>query len=324
MPGNKSNASPDTTLFVHERAIVEPGAHIGKHTRVWAFAHILPGAVIGEDCNVCDHVFVENDVVIGDRVTIKCGVQIWDGVTLEDGVFIGPNATFTNDPFPRSKQYPEAFARTIVRHGASIGANATILPGIEIGQNAMVGAGAVVTRSVPPNAIVAGNPTRIMGYASAVEREPAKVVSGASAEPGKPVEIIGDARLYQMPRILDMRGDLSVGEYGKDLPFLPHRYFLVYNVPSKEVRGEHAHKTLHQFLICVRGSCSVVVDDGRDRREVVLDDPSVGLYLPPMVWATQYNYTADALLLVLASDPYDADDYIRNYDAYITLKAQQA
>lgn len=134
----------DTKPFIHPQAIIESGAQIGETSRVWAFAHILPGAVLGQACNICDGVFVENDVVIGNRVTIKCGVQVWDGVTLEDDVFVGPNVTFTNDPFPRSKQYPEHFSRTIIRKGASIGANATILPGITVGTNAMVGAGAVV------------------------------------------------------------------------------------------------------------------------------------------------------------------------------------
>src|SRR5687767_12976679 len=147
----------------HPNALVESAA-IGAGTRVWAFAHVLPGARIGRDCNICDGVFIENDVRVGDRVTIKCGVQLWDGVTIEDDVFIGPNATFTNDPFPRSKVYPSEFSRTVVGQGASIGANATLLCGIEIGARALVGAGAVVTRSVPPNAIVAGNPARIMGY----------------------------------------------------------------------------------------------------------------------------------------------------------------
>lgn len=149
--------------FIHSNAIVEPGAALGGGTRVWAFAHILPGAKIGQDCNLCDGVFIENDVVIGDRVTIKCGVQVWDGIHLDDDVFVGPNATFTNDEFPRSKQYPEKFLQTSVHRGASIGANATILPGVTIGQHAMIGAGAVVTRDVPPYAIVAGNPARIKG-----------------------------------------------------------------------------------------------------------------------------------------------------------------
>src|SRR5689334_22334619 len=125
----KSTATP---AFIHPNAIVEPGAQIGDGTRIWAFAHVLPGAKLGENCNICDGVFIENDVVVGDRVTVKCGVQLWDGVRLEDDVFVGPNATFCNDLFPRSQQYPEKFSPTIIRKGASIGANATILPGITI------------------------------------------------------------------------------------------------------------------------------------------------------------------------------------------------
>jgi acetyltransferase-like isoleucine patch superfamily enzyme len=147
--------------YVHEKALCE-STQVGAKTRIWAFAHVLPNAVIGSECNICDGVFVENKVKIGDRVTIKCGVQIWDGVILEDDVFVGPNATFTNDPFPRSKIYPEAFSQTIVKKGASIGGNATILPGITIGENAMVGAGAVVTKDVPANAVVFGNPAKII------------------------------------------------------------------------------------------------------------------------------------------------------------------
>ncbi|MEP7205980.1 MAG: acyltransferase, partial [Casimicrobiaceae bacterium] len=152
--------------FLHPQALCE-SPDVGDGTRVWAFAHVLPGARIGRDCNICDHVFIENDVAVGDRVTVKCGVQLWDGITLEDDVFVGPNATFTNDPFPRSRQRPPAFLRTTVAHHASIGANATILPGITIGPHAMVGAGAVVMRSVPPHAIVVGNPARIVGYVDA-------------------------------------------------------------------------------------------------------------------------------------------------------------
>jgi acetyltransferase-like isoleucine patch superfamily enzyme len=151
-------------FFKHDNALVESVA-VGDGTRIWAFTHVLPGATIGRDCNICDHVFIENDVVIGDRVTIKCGVQIWDGLRIDDDVFIGPNATFTNDLFPRSKVYPEQFAQTFVARGASVGANATILAGIRIGEGAMVGAGAVVTREVPDFAIVVGNPARVIGFA---------------------------------------------------------------------------------------------------------------------------------------------------------------
>lgn len=149
--------------FQHEYALVA-SRNIGENTKIWAFSNILPGAVIGKSCNICDHVFIENDVTMGDRVTVKCGVQLWDGLQIEDDVFIGPNATFTNDIFPRSKQYPKAFKKTILRQGCSIGANATILCGIEIGKNAMVGAGSVVTKNVPPNAVVLGNPAIIQRY----------------------------------------------------------------------------------------------------------------------------------------------------------------
>lgn len=155
--------SPSSTApFIHERALVEPGARIGPRTRVWAFAHVLGGARIGADCNVCDGVFVENDVIIGDRVTLKCGVQVWDGVRLDDDVFVGPNATFTNDLFPRSRQRPDKFTETHVRKGASLGANCTILAGVVIGERAMVGAGAVVTKDVPPDTVVVGNPARLL------------------------------------------------------------------------------------------------------------------------------------------------------------------
>ena len=125
--------------------------NIGEGTNIWQFCVVLPRAKIGKNCNICANCFIENDVVIGDNVTIKCGVQIWDGIVVEDNVFIGPNVTFCNDKHPRSKQYPERFLKTIIRKGASIGANATILPGITIGENAMVGAGSIVIKDVPPN-----------------------------------------------------------------------------------------------------------------------------------------------------------------------------
>lgn len=136
--------------------------NIGQGTKIWAFSHVLPGAIIGRDCNICENVFIENEVIIGDRVTIKNGVQIWDGIIVEDDVFIGPNTTFSNDRYPRSKNLNYVMERTIIKKGASIGANATVLPGISIGEGAMVGAGAVVTRNVPAFSVVIGNPATVV------------------------------------------------------------------------------------------------------------------------------------------------------------------
>lgn len=305
-------------VFIHEAALCE-SSQIGAGTRVWAFAHILPGARIGRDCNVCDHVFIENQVVVGDRVTIKCGVQLWDGLEVGDDVFIGPNATFCNDRMPRSKCYPEAYLATRIQAGASIGANATVLPGLTIGRNAMVGAGAVVTRSVPPNAIVVGNPARIVGYVDTVDQASAT----APLSPQVPAAQ-GGVQLFRMPLIKDMRGDLTVGEFGRSLPFTPLRYFMIMNVPSQEVRGEHAHKACEQFLVCVRGRCQVMTDDGHLRQEFTLDDPTLGLYLPPMTWGVQYRYSPDTMLLVFASHYYDADDYIRDYQRFLDEVASRA
>ncbi|MFY7867785.1 MAG: WxcM-like domain-containing protein [Roseateles sp.] len=314
--------SSTTPPMIHAKALVESPS-IGAGSRVWAFVHILPGARIGCDANICDHVFIENDVEVGDRVTIKCGVQLWDGVRVEDDVFIGPNVTFCNDAFPRSKQRPEQFVQTRVRKGASLGANATLRPGITIGAHAMVQDGAVVTRDVPPYAIVAGNPAHVVGYVDAIHPASEAAQPGGAASSGlpEPLQVPG-ASLIQLPQAMDMRGSLCVGEIGKQLPFTPQRFFMVYEVPSREVRGEHAHKLCHQFLVCVKGSVSVVLDDGEHRDELLLDKQHLGLHIPPMVWGIQYRFSADAVLLVLASDLYDPHDYIRSYDDYLAARGR--
>lgn len=138
--------------------------NIGEGTNIWQFCVVFPNAVIGKNCNICANVLIENDVIIGDNVTVKSGVQLWDGVRLENNVFIGPNVTFTNDLIPRSKVYPEHFAKTTVKKGASIGANTTIIAGNTIGEYAFVGAGSVVTKDVPANTVWYGNPAVQKGY----------------------------------------------------------------------------------------------------------------------------------------------------------------
>lgn len=298
-------------VSIHKLADVQ-AEQIGEGTRIWQFCVVLPDAQIGKDCNICSNVFIENNVAIGDRVTIKCGVQLWDGLRLEDDVFIGPNVTFTNDPFPRSRQRPDVFAETIIRAGASIGANATILPGLTIGRDAMVAAGAVVTRDVPAHAIVKGNPARISGYthyeATASSEE---IVGSPSASALSGVELI------QLKKVTDLRGDLLAVDLAKDIPFKTARMFTVMNVPSHHIRGEHAHKECHQLLVCLQGSVTVAADNGRQRAEWVLDRSDVGLHILPYTWAAQYRYSPDAVLAVFASHPYDAADYIRDYELYL-------
>lgn len=303
------------TYFAHPQSLCET-EKVGSGTRIWAFAHVLPGAVIGSDCNICDHVFIENEVTVGDRVTIKCGVQLWDGLSVGNDVFIGPNATFTNDKRPRSKQYPDSYAKTRLDDGVSIGAGAIILPGVRIGRDAMVGAGAVVTRDVPAHAIVVGNPARITGYARPEDTEkqtPVEVVEG---------DLISGSKVMPVRVASDLRGSLAAIEFDEGFPFSPTRFFAVFGVPSSDVRGAHAHRVCEQFLVCLQGAVTCLVDNGKERRQIRLDRPDIGLYMPPMLWGTQFQYSSDAVLGVFASHPYDDGDYIREYEDYLALCAR--
>jgi UDP-2-acetamido-3-amino-2,3-dideoxy-glucuronate N-acetyltransferase len=303
-------------VLVDPNAIIEQGVQIGNGTSVSAFSHIFDGVVIGNDCKLHDGVYIEKDVIISNRVIIHQGVHLCVGCVLEEDVSIGPNAIFSNNLQSQKMQYSERLKKTLVRKGASIGSNATIFSGLTIGINAVIEAGAVVTRDVPSNAIVKGNPAIITGYMSMTTTiiSPATVVS-------KQIDLLSvkQVQLITLPRIDDLRGSLTFGEFQQHLPFNPKRYFVIFEVPSIEIRGEHAHKFQHQFLVCIKGSCAIVVDDGRNRDEICLFEPNVGLYIPPMIWAIQYKFTSDAILLVLASDCYDAEDYIRNYDEFLEI-----
>lgn len=297
------------SFFAHERALVEKPERIGAGTRVWAFAHVLPGASVGADCNLCDGVFIENDVVIGDRVTVKCGVQVWDGVRLEDDVFVGPNATFTNDAFPRSRQQPERFPETVIEKGASIGANATILPGRRVGRGALIGAGAVVTKDVPPFAVVTGNPGRVTGLAGEGAPLPALSAMNAKALPGNCTVIAANAKR-------DPRGLLTATE---NFPFVPKRFFTLSDMPEGACRGAHAHRECHQLITASSGTVQVGLDDGRSRAVVTLAGPTHAVHVPPKVWVTVFQPTEGASVLVLASHGYDEADYLRRYPQFLEV-----
>lgn len=279
-------------------------------------AHIEDGAMLGEGCSVGHGVLVESGVAVGNRVVICAGARLLAGARVDDDVYIGHNAVLANRRLPAAVARQYEIEGPTLRAGSSIGANATVLPGVTIGRGAIVGAGAVVSRHVPPHAIVAGNPARLQGYVgSAVTRTRAEAAAiDADVLPSLSVKGVA---LHRQNLVKDVRGNLTAGEAGNGLPFTPRRYFIIADVPNARVRGEHAHRTLEQFLVCVRGRCSVIVDDGVQREEVLLDRPDVGLHVPPMVWAVQYKYSLDAMLLVLASAEYDPGDYIRDYDEFL-------
>jgi carbonic anhydrase/acetyltransferase-like protein (isoleucine patch superfamily) len=279
---------------IDERALCV-SEQIGMETTVGAYSILEPDAFVGERSIIASH------------VVVAAGARIGDGVVLESGALIGRGAT--------------------VEDHATVGAGATLAPGVEVGPGAVVADGAVVTRSVPRAVVVAGNPARITGYAGLGTGLPMEPVRQEIAVAGDEPMITGTAvrgvQVHRLPVARDLRGSLVAGELEGRLPFIARRFFLVFDVPGAEVRGEHAHYACHQFLLCVSGQVHVIADDGEQRQEFVLDDNRTGIYLPPMTWGTQYRYSSDCSLVVLASHPYDAADYIRDYDRFLAeTKAQ--
>jgi hypothetical protein len=236
---------------------------------------------------------------------ISADAQIADGVTF------GPRVVLAGEGI-------------IVRESARIDAAAVIGGGVTIGQGAWVRAGAVVLQSVPANAIVEGNPAQVVGYndgsTSRQRPDPRLIDVQAFSHLTRPSKVdlnVGNSSLFLMRRITDARGALTVGEVPTEVPFSPARYFIVYDVPSTALRGEHAHKQCQEFLICLNGTCRVLLDDGKNRCEVTLDRPDIGIFMPEMIWITHYRYSSDAVLLVFASRTYEELDYLRTYDEFL-------
>lgn len=239
------------------------------------------------DCIVPDSTVIEEDVALGQRVVLA-----------GDGI--------------------------ILRSGARLDAACVVAEHVTIGQGAWVRAGAVVLQSVPPYAVVEGNPAQVVGYVTrtgnGARPAPRLIDVTTYRDLPRPARVplgVGQSALFLMRRITDARGALSVGEVPTEVPFSPARYFVVFDVPTTELRGEHAHRKCQQFLICLHGSCRVLLDDGEQRCEVTLDRPDMGVFMPEMIWGTQYRYSTDAVLLVFASRPYEAEDYLRTYDEFI-------
>lgn len=246
------------------------------------------------------------------RRPIDCIIP--ESAQIAEGVTLGPRVVLAGDGI-------------VLRQNVRVEAAAVIGADVTIGQGAWVRAGAVVLRSVPPNAIVEGNPAQVVGYVDGkgLRRTPdlRQIDIHALDHLPRPSRVdldVGQSALFLMRRITDARGSLTVGEVSTEVPFSPARYFVVFGVPSMELRGEHAHKQCQQFLICLHGSCRVLLDDGQIRCEVTLDRPDIGIFMPEMIWGTQYRYSLDAVLLVFASRTYEAEDYLRTYDDFLAEK----
>jgi len=292
--------------------ISDVSAISGEDTVVSPYVLASHNVSVGKGCYIGPHCVIEEDVQISDNVKVGAGVYFCPGVQVEGAATIGANVCFTKQSFDENK----GGRSTVIGVGAVIGDGAIVYNGISIGQFSKISPGALLTRSVPPYSIVEGNPARIVGYVNASSTAPLGLEAKLGRE-GIYRSAVNGVCLYSFPLINDIRGNLTVGEFERSIPFPVKRYFIVFNVPSVETRGEHAHYRCHQFLVCVKGSISVMVDDGTGREEFLLNRPEQGLYLPPMTWGVQYKYSSDAVLLVFASDYYDEDDYIRNYDDFL-------
>lgn len=251
---------------------------------------------------------------------VKHPTAIVEDATIGEGSVIGPYAVIRGATLGANCSIGSHVSIEGAIHVADrveIGISAVILPDVTIGERAVVEAGSIVTKNVPATAVVTGNPARIVRYVETITH-PA-VIRPADPGAGVAATSVRGVTLHHLPLIEDLRGNLSFGEVERHVPFPVKRYFLTFDVVSEEVRGEHAHRSLRQFLLCVHGRCHILADDGRRREEFVLDRPTLAVHLPPMVWGVQYRFSPNAVLLVLCSDLYDPDDYIRDYADFLKL-----
>jgi UDP-2-acetamido-3-amino-2,3-dideoxy-glucuronate N-acetyltransferase len=271
---------------------------------------------ISKDLQKAVNVHIGEGATIQEGCSLGYGAYLCAGISLGKGVHVGPNVTF-------AEAIGLNMPRTQVQERCIVEANATIRGGVVLHSGAVIRAGAVVTRNVPPMAIVEGNPANIVGYVDAMHGTGS--VQGTQGTAKVEQTSVTGVTIHHFPLIPDLRGNLTVGEFDRQIPFTPLRYFMVFGVPNREIRGEHAHRECHQFLICTTGSCSVVADDGLNRAEITLDRINSGVHLPPMTWGIQYKYSPGAVLLVFASHHYDPADYIRDYREFLsTVKANPA
>lgn len=299
----KVNSDPKPAPSVHPSSRLGPGCSVGAGSIIGA------GVTAGRECVIGDYVILEGAIAAGDDVFIGSHSCLEGAIRLAARTRIGAQCSIQG-----SAERP-----TEIREGAILGPHSTVQPGVIIGEHAVLEAGAVVSRNVPACAVVAGNPARILRYVSTTP-QPAAVYASNTETSVTPTSVSG-VTLHRLPLIEDLRGTLSFGEVERHVPFSVKRYFLTFDVAGEEVRGEHAHHRLEQFLISVHGRLHIAADDGRNREEFILDRPNLGVYLPPMTWGVQYRFSPGAVLLGLCSDYYQPEDYIREYTDFLRLKS---
>jgi UDP-2-acetamido-3-amino-2,3-dideoxy-glucuronate N-acetyltransferase len=307
-------------MAVHPSAVVETRA-TGSGLRAGPFTYLQEGSILGHECRLGSRVTIARDVQIGDRVIIGNGVSIPPGTRIEDDVAVGDNCTIASQHLMGAEE-----SGTLTIHsGARIGAGCVLAGCTDIGPFSQVESGAVVDRSIPPYARVAGNPARVVGYVASapMPEAPLQQTTQSPATSGSREDLPTGCFLVWPSTAEDMRGKLSALELSQALPFQTQRFFAVYDVPSSDVRGEHAHRECWQALTALHGAVRVMADDGTNRIEIELREPGQLLVIPPGVWASQYAFGPTTVLGVFASHPYDQHDYIRDYETFLKWKAEK-